>query len=294
MKTAEETVAEILEHHGVKGMKWGVRRDRQGRDRFDPEGHRLRNDVAMSLLVAGIPVVGLSAIPSEIRVVRAIARNLTDKTTGYNKDGRWQKGGQPINLHNNPAKMKQYNDGFKKEVLEPESKKIRHADDVKMIEFDLERDALGYIVKVTPKGDSSAKQAEEFMENFLEHHGVKGMKWGVRKDKHQGAPSVSARTNAGVTGRTRVKAKQGGGQDAHDDALKVAGKKAVLKKSGTAALSNKDLQEIIERTRLEDQAKQAVQSKGRKFVTKKLNTQVDQQSQQFVQRKIKERSRGDK
>jgi len=27
--------------------------------------------------------------------------------------------------------------------------------------------------------------AEEFVENFLEHHGVKGMKWGVRKSRSE-------------------------------------------------------------------------------------------------------------
>lgn len=50
MEQAAELGAQFLEHHGVKGQKWGVRRDRKGRDRLNPEGYSVKGDVARLLL----------------------------------------------------------------------------------------------------------------------------------------------------------------------------------------------------------------------------------------------------
>lgn len=64
--------------------------------------------------------------------------------------------------------------------------------------------------------------------DILEHFGVKGMKWGVR------------RRSGGL------------GSSTSDDAAKAAASKAlVTKKGGTKALSNDDLRKLNERMRLE-------------------------------------------
>lgn len=88
---------------------------------------------------------------------------------------------------------------------------------------------------------------EEFVEEFLAHFGVKGMKWGVRRAANEAnaAPEHKALTT------TKQKAKSGG---------------------GTKALSNKDLQEAITRMNLEEQynslkAKQSKINKGLALVT---------------------------
>ena len=62
------------------------------------------------------------------------------------------------------------------------------------------------------------------LDEVMEHFGVKGMHWGVSKS----GPTSS-------------------------DAQKAKGHRAVIKKSGTKALTNSDLQELVTRMNLEQQ-----------------------------------------
>ena len=123
---------------------------------------------------------------------------------------------------------------------------------------------------------------------FIEHFGVKGMRWGVRKDT--AGPSLvtteshtRARKGLLKSGtKTKVKTKGGEGHDAHPDAIKAAAKKAVLKKSGPAALSDQELRDVITRSQLESQANALVATKGQKFVKKHFESARDQQTQAFI------------
>lgn len=63
----------------------------------------------------------------------------------------------------------------------------------------------------------------------LSHYGVKGMRWGVRKDDSAGSAK----------------------RPPHEDAVKAKEAKAVVKKSGTEALSNKEFNELLKRMDLE-------------------------------------------
>lgn len=67
----------------------------------------------------------------------------------------------------------------------------------------------------------------EILDEVLEHFGIKGMHWGVRGSSSRTPPSL--------------------------DSLTVKGHMAIVKKSGTKALSNKDLQELVTRMNLEQQ-----------------------------------------
>lgn len=84
---------------------------------------------------------------------------------------------------------------------------------------------------------------------FLEHYGVKGMKWGVRRDKPTGPESVSVVAKPG----RRVKAAGGRRQPASDDAIQAAVLKRRAKKSSVDSLSNKELQQLITRLNMEQQ-----------------------------------------
>lgn len=101
---------------------------------------------------------------------------------------------------------------------------------------------------------------------FLVHHGVKGMKWGVRKDR--GAP-VAVTVSTGGRGGKRLKTKGGENRPTSTDAARAATIGQIRKKSGARALSNTELQAFNQRLNLEAQAKRLDYERsnpGKKFV----------------------------
>lgn len=78
----------------------------------------------------------------------------------------------------------------------------------------------------------------------LEHHGVKGMRWGRSRSAPTASVSVSQKGK-------KLKTKGGEGRKASPDAVKVAKLRQVRKKSGVSALSNEDLQSYQKRLNLE-------------------------------------------
>ena len=83
----------------------------------------------------------------------------------------------------------------------------------------------------------------ENADDFLEHYGVKGQKWGVRRKRPSGSPSEDARRAAG------------------------------LKKKSVSELNNKELQDLVSRMNLEQQYSRLnpkKSSKGQKFVKEVL------------------------
>jgi 2'-5' RNA ligase len=100
--------------------------------------------------------------------------------------------------------------------------------------------------------------------NTLTHHGVKGMRWGVR------------RKNVGTTDEKVVST----------DAKKAAGARDKAKKHGKQALSNEEMQALVTRMNLERQLTQLTPpsraQKGAKFVGKMLVNTGNAQVQRVV------------
>lgn len=92
------------------------------------------------------------------------------------------------------------------------------------------------------------------VEKILEHAGVKGMRWGVRKDRSarsSGEPTpVTVTTKAG---KGVVKTKGGKGQAPSEDAVKAAAYRQKARSSTTASLTNDELRQLITRMRLEQE-----------------------------------------
>lgn len=161
----------------------------------------------------------------------------------------------------------------------PLPERVRHAaDDEEVFTFHakIKRDATGHIVGFEFEDfepPSMAQSTSDVGAAFvLEHYGVKGMRWGQRKPPPQAVgPSARSVVPRGTRRKTKIKVAGGENHPAHDDAVKVAQAKAKMQKSGTAALSNKELQDLQNRLNLERNVKQLVTSttttgRGRKFV----------------------------
>jgi hypothetical protein len=114
--------------------------------------------------------------------------------------------------------------------------------------------------------------SSEVVAAILAHHGVKGMRWGVRRDR-------SSSVTVSDKGK-RLKTSGGHGRSAHPDAVRVRTIGQVSRKSGFKALSNEELQAFNQRLNLEQQAKRLRfndSSPPKKFVLKLLG-QTGQQT----------------
>ena len=97
----------------------------------------------------------------------------------------------------------------------------------------------------------------------LEHHGIKGMHWGVRKDTSSGGGGgrPAGRSNISI------------------DAAKAATTKARISTGGTHAVSNQDLQHLVNRMNLEQQYSRLTTSSsttGKSYVQNFLKKNGDQ------------------
>lgn len=117
----------------------------------------------------------------------------------------------------------------------------------------------------------------EIVEKILEHHGVKGQKWGVRRKATVGAQEVVVSDK-----RKKIKTSGGAGRPAHADAVVSRAHAQVARKSGLKALSNKDLETYNRRLNLEQNAKRLMyesSSPPRKFVLSLLRQTGKAQAQ---------------
>jgi hypothetical protein len=88
-------------------------------------------------------------------------------------------------------------------------------------------------------------------EDHLEHHGVKGQKWGVRHLRDNGSGPVPVETR--IRPGKMVKTSGGKHHSAHEDAVKAATARQKAKKSTLDSLSNRELQDLVNRMNLEQQ-----------------------------------------
>ena len=105
------------------------------------------------------------------------------------------------------------------------------------------------------------------VDDFFEHHGIKGQKWGVRRDLSRSS-NVTVRDK-----KKKLKTYGGVGRPAHPDAVAARTSGQIAKKSGVKALSNQELQAYNNRLNLEQNYSRLTQqdkSPGRKFINKML------------------------
>lgn len=100
------------------------------------------------------------------------------------------------------------------------------------------------------------------VDDFLSHFGIKGMHWGVTRNKPSGATKVQVTTQPG---KGVTKTTGGEGQSANKDAIRRAKQRQSAKASSTDALSTAQLKDLVQRMQLEQQYKQLVEKEPNKF-----------------------------
>jgi hypothetical protein len=117
----------------------------------------------------------------------------------------------------------------------------------------------------------------DVIEDILQHHGVKGMRWGVRRKATVGPQEVIISDK-----RKKIKTSGGEGHPAHSDAISARTSGQIAKKSGVKSLSNAELKAFNERLNLEQNYKRLKfedSSAGKKFVLATLRQTGKQSSQ---------------
>lgn len=103
------------------------------------------------------------------------------------------------------------------------------------------------------------------LESVLAHHGIKGMKWGVRRSKSELASTVS------------------------NDAAAANATKAKVKEHGASSLSNKELKDYLERLDLEqryDKHNPPKSAEAKKFIKDILVNAGKQEAAKIVAKQI--------
>jgi 2'-5' RNA ligase len=262
-----DSVNDILEHFGTKGMKWGVRKDK------GHEGERAKTSKIEKLDRKFEQRGGTLGTYMDIHNAAAKLTNKNDidrinnkpqyKGRDFTRDSplrrKYYREHQKAYLDNveraakdmgtNASGTKSYRivelpgrDGLGLGTWQVEVADVKHADvsDDTHYLVKIRYDDMGHIVSVEEEGDDL--EQSDSVEEFLAHFGVKGMKWGVVRDKE----------NVLTEARDRFKDTVKRGVDDHKDKSSVREFRKRAEKSGVRTLGDKELAQLVKRADLEN------------------------------------------
>lgn len=282
-----------LKQYGKKGMKWGVRNDP------GHEGQAVKTKKLDKLDAKWEKSVYTTA--GAVKVHNAMAEHFNSKIEAVNAkhpDADYRKGEDTpewkaymadVNtlqsesyshavstVHgSSPSgkkKAEYYNDGKGNERIVIHSAHLAHAD-TPDAEPDLiliaKTDDQGRLLELnTAELEGVAHTEIGGAEAFFAHYGVKGMRWGVSKDRATSKGGASSGPTAVVVNQkkpgTFAKTSGGQGHPLHEDAANALVARQKAKASTTDALSNQELRAAVERMQLEQKYSQLSFSNDRR------------------------------
>jgi hypothetical protein len=212
--TSENRVDDILEHFGIKGMQWGVRRAHK--KEIGAKDYKWEKKASEDTdKVIDIYNAGVRSSRKEIEAI----------------NDKWRESGE--DLHKEPArteyrtelteKMNEHLRTISSGNISPTGKRelrvivdndgslwlasfpIEHASNGVRIKLVIEEDEDGIITKISLP---SMAQSDMLVDDFLEHFGVKGMRWGVRNKRKDTRRSMETADRSDATSANVVVGKE--------------------------------------------------------------------------------------
>lgn len=199
------SVQDFLEHHGVKGQKWGVRNDKG----HEGQRARTRRIAALDSRFARnmnsptlyIKVHNKAAKQSNDVDIPRINNKPEYKNQDFTRDTplrrKYYKEHQTAHINNLEKAANSFGtnaSGTKKYgIMENDDgswlitlRDVKHAIGVDEFVVRLKLDDKGYIIKLIPDETPLFIEQSTDITNFLSHFGIKGQKWGVRNKRGHG------------------------------------------------------------------------------------------------------------
>lgn len=102
-------------------------------------------------------------------------------------------------------------------------------------------------------------------EKDLSHFGIKGMRWGVRRESTSTSKEPTPVSVVTKSGSSKITTKGGERLPASEDAKKAAVAYQKLKKSGVSSLDTREMQVLVTRLNLEQQLSKLTEPQKSKF-----------------------------
>jgi hypothetical protein len=306
----DELIDKLLEHHGVKGMHWGVRSARpsggsgssaaikpsRGDRKWEDKAQDFKNmskihNAAVPKMNADLDKINNDpkfkgkdfTTPSPLRrqYYNAVQASMSQR---YNEAASTMT--NPSGSRKLQVDVTIFDNGEIENHLHPVD--VKHADDAAKFSLAVKRGPNGHILSVS-LSEPSMQQMDEQVDEFLSHFGVKGMHWGVRRSRPTGtATPPHTAPRPGKFRTVSAAPRRAPHRPVSSDAARTLQLKSQLKAHGPNSLSNQDLQHLVKRMQLENQLRNlspAHKTAGRKVVDEAVKiggNAAKQTAQQFA------------